>query len=383
MISLFSPQTIVETSDKFIPGIGLKLLHSDTSVPSKLDTRFTEFAAIPAIRGVSVDISWGDIETAYDVFDWTFMDDIVARADALSASRGYQFYVTFILSWREFKSSNGVTKILPSYLQTDRGTYNSDPVDLDLTHTEYDYAYAYLQANNPGEFGYNLKLWEPLVLKRAENLFKHIAKRYDKNDTVACIRTEETASGTPAIHSSDRSAMSYSQARQELGQVEYVKAMRRHFQNTRVSVALNFSRDTVKDNWQLILQELRINVFCPNANYQSGLNTVGSVQGALLYYQSYNGNYMTSVGFQGDDWRSDEQEPTPTLRPSYADMYDRAKDVLLVNEIEMLARSTEWYGTGDANVAGQGSLQDFLKTHPDIINGGVSCGLSSSSPLYY
>ncbi|WP_299079055.1 hypothetical protein [uncultured Paraglaciecola sp.] len=380
MKSLFTGQDIVETPDVFTPGIKLKLLTSDTSVSSKLDIKFTEFSSIPVIRGVSVDISWGDIETAYDVFDWTFMDDIVARANALSASRGDPFYVTFILSWREFKSEDGVSKILPSYLHGDGGTYTGDP---NWNHTLYDYAYAFRNSNQPGSYGYNLKLWEPLVLERAENLFKHIAKRYDKNPTVVCIATEETASGVTAVDPSDRSAMSYSQSLQELGQVEYVRAMRRHFQHTRVSVSLNFSRDTVKDNWQPILQELRINVNCPNANYQGALITVGDPQGALLYYPGYNGVYMTTVGFQGDDYIDDENLPNNILRPSYADMYARAKDVLQVNEIEMMVRYNEWYGLGDANVPGQGSLQDFLKTYPAIINGGISGGLISTVPTYY
>lgn len=380
MISLFSPQNVVEVEDTFKPGIHVKLLTSTTESATKLDTKFTEFQSIGALRSVSVEVLWGEIETSLDVFDWTFMDDIVARADALSVSRGSPFYVTFILPWREFQQAHGISRLLPSYLGGDSGTYTGDP---DWNHTLYDYAYAYRQSNNPGQYGFNIKLWDSYVIERWENLCKHMGKRYDRNNTVICIRTEETASGTTAVDAVDHASIGYTLSGQEKGQVDFVRLIRKYFYHKNVSVALNFSRDNLKDNWQPILQELRINVFCPNSNYQTGLNVTGSTPGALVNYPGYDGTYMLSAGWQGDDYRSDEQTPTPNLRPSYSDMYIRCRDVLKLNEIEMLVRSTEWEGTGDADVPGQGSLQDFLKTYPAIINGGISAGLISTVPTYY
>lgn len=78
-------------------------------------------------RGIQIDFFWGDIETSFDVYDWTVYDKIFATVEALGTKglNGSNKKILLLLSNTKTFSIDDATRVLPSYLRTTGTAYSN------------------------------------------------------------------------------------------------------------------------------------------------------------------------------------------------------------------------------------------------------------------
>lgn len=140
--------------DKWHPGIYVKIEDWQLQNPDEMTKVYGELADTPQLRGIKVVMLWGrhekrDASTGISTYDFSQIDQILARLSALENK-----HLIVSVSWREFQQDNGASQVLPNDLQGGH-LWNADP---SRAHTQYDHLWAYRMGNQPGKYGYNLKL---------------------------------------------------------------------------------------------------------------------------------------------------------------------------------------------------------------------------------
>ncbi|MEK6801930.1 MAG: hypothetical protein AABZ34_04590 [Nitrospirota bacterium] len=121
-------------SDRWHPGIYVKIEDWQLRSPAHMETIYEELSNTPQLRGIKVILLWGryesrDSHTGTSRYDFSQIDQILTRLAALENK-----HLIVALAWREFKREKGASEILPNDLQAGRA-WNTDP---NWTHTQYE-----------------------------------------------------------------------------------------------------------------------------------------------------------------------------------------------------------------------------------------------------
>ncbi len=350
-------------SDKWHPGIYVKIEDWQLRSPAQMETIYEELRSTPQLRGIKVILLWGryesrDSRTGTSRYDFSQIDQILARLAALENK-----HLIVALAWREFKRERGASEILPNDLQGGRA-WNADP---NRAHTQYDYLWAYRMSNQPGKYAYNLKLWHPTILRRLDGFLAALAAHIDQHPNLTQISTTESAIGEPVTSFAEEGG---SAQRQYDGQLAVIRAMKKYFVQSGVVPDLNYSREHVA-GMVPILQAEGIGLGSSNSNKSKGLiaQPPSGAPGVLTYYPRLSGTVILAPEIQGDDYRSTYGHDTPPDHPRYESIYLRVRDDLRANYTVMQRNNPYWLG--DASTP---SMLKFIQTYPAIVNDSTGAG---------
>lgn len=350
----------ISTTDKWHPGIYAKVEEWQLNNPTQMEKVYQDLETTPALRGIKVEIKWGkvetrDVNTGISTYDFTQINSILSRLETMDNK-----HLIIIVPWREFKATNAAD-ILPNDMRGGQ-LWSEDPV---WEHMDYDYLWAYKMSNQLGKYAYNLKLWDPEVKSRFDAFMAALANAVDSHPNFNQITTSESALGEPVIPF----VAGESEALQYDGQIEIIRSMKRHFTNSYVVPALNFSRQHVANAIPIIENEI-FGLGSPNSNKQLGLNSTGTYPGVLTYYPTLSGKIILAPEIQGDDYQS-TYGGSDVDNPPYDYLYKRVRDDLKANYTVMQRNYPYWYGSSTASIP---SVLEFLQTYPDIVNDPTGAG---------
>ena len=360
-LSYVSSSFIAEAvTDKWHPGIYLKIEDWQLKNPVQMEKIYKELADTPQLRGVKVVMKWGRYETRTNdisTYNFTRIENILSRLATMDNK-----HLIVAIAWREFKSEQGVSQILPNDLQNGV-LWNDDPA---WEHIDYEYAWAYIKGNKDRIYGYNIKLWNPIVMTRLEAFMEALASQIDTHPNFNQITTTESAVGNPII------PFVYGESKdlQFIGQKDILLLMKKYFTQSLVMSQLNFSRKYVASMIPLLLIE-GIGLGSPDGNEHPELirTTPVDVPGVLTYYPKLSNDLILAPEIQGDSYISTYGAGGVEDYPSYEYLYSRVKNDLKANYTVIQRNTPFWLGDADTP-----SMLEFLQTYPDIINDHTGAG---------
>lgn len=391
----------INESDKWKPGHYVKINDDHLISPSQMTTLYSELDATPVLRGIKIVLFWARYETSINTYNFAAIDTIV---EALR-SRGKYLHIS--IAWKEFEASNGITRILPSYLHGTDGSW-VDGTHATLNHTTYKYAWAFKAAAGSTTIGgYNMKLWPNVddtngtnyLSDRLDAFFQALADRYDNDPVVTHITTNEGSYATTVATMGLVGSTNYrgSTTLHEYGQESWARSLRAKFVKTPVSFGLNYSRSMVADQFiatarhpSIITGHIGINT--PNCNWKDSLSFTTSPPGILTYFPTYVDVLNLAAEIQGDEYDSttgnDDPDPANFNFPSNAQLFIRTVIELKSNYCIWLKRTEAAYPNWQGGTASTGpwsgrafaSVLTFLQTDPLVTRSGITGGCNPRKP---
>ncbi len=349
------------TVDKWHPGIYAKIEDWQLQNPKQMEMVYQELADTPQLRGIKVIAKWGRYETYStttntSTYDFSQIDAILAKLATLDNK-----HLILAVPWREFKSSLGASEVLPNDLRGGQ-LWSEDP---DWIHTDYDYMWAYKMSNKPGQYAYNLKLWDPVVKSRLDAFLAALAQHVDGNPNFNHITATESSIGNPVIPFVTGEGTEL----QEDGQIEVLRMMKRHFVDSYVIPDFNYSRQHVADSIPILVAE-GMGLGTSDSNYGTGLNTTSTPPGILTYFPTLSGQIILAPEIQSGNYISSSYDSGSVADyPSYESLYKRVRDDLKANYVVMQRNFPFWLGNATTT-----SVLSFLQTYPDIVNDPTGAG---------
>lgn len=358
--------------DKWHPGIYVKIEDWQLQNPNEMAKIYQELIDTPSIRGIKVVAKWGryesrDTTTGISTYNFAQIDEILAKLATLDNK-----HLILSVPWREFDSNRGASEILPNDMRGGQ-VWGDDPV---WQHTDYDYLWAY-KTSATGTYGYNLKLWDTTVISRLDAFLAALAEHVDNNPNFNHIATTESSISGPIIPFISGEGTSL----QEVGQIEVIRMMKKHFTNSYVIPAVNLSRKQVANVVPILVNE-GIGLGSPNSNKHRALIATSTPPGVLTYYPTLSGQIILAPEIQGDEYESTYGIDGAIDRPSYEYLYKRVRDDLKANYTVMQRNTPYWLGgTIKNSTTTVPSMLKFIQTYPDIINDTTGAGgLNSVKP---
>ena len=345
---------------KWHPGIYTKLEDWQLQSPSQMATVYDELRDTPQLRGIRVTLLWGryemrDVLTATSAYDFSQLDEILSTLATMDDK-----HVILSIAWREFKSASGASDILPNDLR-EGALWSADPA---WEHMRYDFLWAYKQSNNPGKYGYNLKLWDDTLMSRLDAFLAALGAHLGSHPNLTVVSTTESAIGNPIIPFGSGEG----QALQFAGQLAIIRMLRKYFPTCLTVPDLNYSREHVA-NVVTVMEQEGIGLGSSNSNLSAGINTTGTPPGVLTYYPELSGKVALAPEIQGDDYKNtNSDDPVPDY-PSYEYLYLRVRDDLSANYTVMQRNVPFWLGNATTP-----SMLSFIQTYPDIVNDSTGAG---------
>ena len=399
--STSAPPAQAAAIDKWHPGIYVKVedwqWYKQGQVNQINDVEmakiYNELATTPGLRGLKIVLKWGRYETSPGVYDFSRIDEILAKLADDPALKGKDKHLILSFPWREFQSVKGASEILPSDLQGGALWNDPDPTAPDWSHIDYDRLWAYKLSNAAGSYGYNIKLWDPAIIARLDAFFAALAQRYDRHPNVTMVSVTESAIGDPVIPF----VMGESADLQFAGQISVIRLIKKYFVRSLTMAELNFDRPHVANVANTILQSEKIGLGSPNINTAYALTCSTTLSppcnnpGVLTYYPSLSGRVVLAPEIQGDDFESFTGTECDPVHPAYDYLYDRVRIDLNANYTVMQRNTPYWLG-GTASTpncpsrptvtAPAGGMLQFLKDHDPIKNDTTGAGgLNHNKPL--
>lgn len=356
-------------ADKWRPGIYIKLEDWQLQNATTLENVYQEVEDTPAIRGIKITFHWGryeskNLQTGAITRDFSLLDDILARLSTMEDK-----HLIILVPWREFNgNTEGAANLLPEDLRGGGYWTDPNPNPPDWSHMKYDRLWAYEKSTSTTpEYGYNLKLWDPVVLSRLDSFLKALADHVDAHPRFNQISTTESAIGSPLVPFGPGEG----DTAQYAGQVTVLRAMRKHFTRSLVVTDLNFSRPHLAEVIPLLEPE-GIGLGCSNSHKDQSLTTRGPPPGIHTYFPGLSGKIPLVPEIQGWDYKSSNGVDIDF--PSYESLYLRVRNDLKANYTVMQRNEPFWSGNGTTP-----SVLDFLRTYPTIVNdptgaGGLNAG---------
>lgn len=396
-----APSAPAAASDKWHPGIYVKLedwqWYKQGQVNQINDVEmakvYNELATTPGLRGIKIVLKWGRYEPSPGVYDFSRIDEILAKLADDPLLKGKDKHLILCFPWREFQSGKGASEILPGDLQSWVPWSDPDSAAPDWSHRDYEYLWAYEMSRQAGSYGYNLKLWNPVILNRLDAFFAALAQRYDKHPNVTMVSVTESAIGEPVIPfvAGESAAFQYD------GQIAVLRLLKKHFVQSLIMSALNYDRSFVANIANSMLESEKIGLGGPNINTAHGLTCSATTTpacnfpGVLTYYPDLSGRVVLAPEIQGDDFESINGAPCDSVHPAYDYLYDRVRMDLKANYLVVQRNTPYWLG-GTASPPGcpsrptvtapAGGMLQFLKDHDPIKNDPTGAGgLDHIKPL--
>ncbi len=359
LANVASANTVI---DKWHPGIYAKVEDWQLQNPAQMEKVYQDLAATPALRGIKIEVKWGkyetrDVSTGISTYNFSQIENILSRLETMDNK-----HLIIIIPWREFKSTVGASEVLPNDMRNGQ-MWSDDPT---WEHMDYDYMWAYKMENQPGKYAYNFKLWDTELKSRFEAFLGALANTLDSHPNFNHITMTESATGEPIIPfvEGESSDLQYA------GQVDVMRAMKRHFVNSYVIATLNYSRPFVASAMPMVENE-GFGLGTPNSNKHRGLNATSTPPGILTYFPLLSGKVILAPEIQGDDLMSTYGPGSATDNPPYDYLYKRVRDDLKANYVVIQRNMPYWYGSTTASIP---SMLEFLQTYPDIVNDPTGAG---------
>jgi hypothetical protein len=253
-----APPAQAAALDKWHPGIYVKVedwqWYKQGQVNQINDVEMTkiynELATTSGLRGMKIVLKWGRFETSPGVYDFSRIDEILAKLADDPLLRGKDKHLILSFPWREFQSVKGASEILPNDLQGGARWPDPDPTAPDWSHIDYDRLWAYKMSNAAGSYGYNIKLWDPTIIARLDAFFAALAQRYDTHPNVTMVSVTESSIGEPIVDfvAGESADLQYA------GQIAVIRLMKKYFVQSLVMTDLNYGRPHVANVANNILQ---------------------------------------------------------------------------------------------------------------------------------
>lgn len=208
------------------------------------------------MRGIQIDLEWGNVELTPGNFTWTKYDKIFEIVNALGTKglNGQEKKILFLITWKTFDIADAV-RVLPVDLQGNQGTAYSNSstgplykINPDLSHTfvdfpRYDYLWGFKSSSQqPGNdgFGYHYRFadfrasatgndfnGDPIATfpNRFKAFLTATYNRYKDNPAFAGFLTIEPSPLTPAIPALNE----YNETNHFNGRLELLQWMRDTF----------------------------------------------------------------------------------------------------------------------------------------------------------
>lgn len=168
----------------------------------------------PGVRGVIWRRTWGQVETAPGVYDFSAFDDVLA---AIAASRHPECQLWIFVEFKSFANSP-LKNPCPDYLRAQ-----------------------YSGMNAGGDGAATCFMWEPVVVQAYVAMMRAAAARYDANPRVEGLILQESALGFNGAYSRGRDAGgTYSAEAWRDAMVELVGQCGQAFAHSRCLSFLNF-----------------------------------------------------------------------------------------------------------------------------------------------
>ncbi|MCE9550137.1 MAG: glycoside hydrolase [Betaproteobacteria bacterium] len=164
--------TATSSSVKWHPGHYYTLM-GDKNNPTYLEKVYDELKSTPALRGVQIRYTWAELETSYDVYNFSSIDKRLAELAAQNKR---------LVILLQTKSFDPKIVPVPDYLKTD--AYEGG-------------IFTFNNGKSAIIKGYNIKLWNSNVLSRMNKLLQELGKRYNSHPYFEGIGLPETAMGAP------------------------------------------------------------------------------------------------------------------------------------------------------------------------------------------
>lgn len=356
-------------TDKWHPGIYVKLEDWQLQSPSEIEKIYKELEATPQLRGIKVVLFWGryeskNIGTGVISYDFSQIDGILSKLATLDNK-----HLILSFPWRDFTGTSEAEELLPNDLRANVQWTDPNSSPPDWSHTKYDYLWAYQMNNSTTpSYGYNLKLWDPMILSRIDAFLKALAEHIDSHPNFNHMSTTESAVSSPVIIFGPGESVDL----QYQGQIAVIRSMKKYFVHSLVIPAFNFDRPHLANNVMPILEKEGIGLGSPNSNKHQSLiisGSSGGYPGVLTYYPKLSGKVPLAPEIQGEDYQRTYGPGSPTDNPSYEYLYLRVRDDLKANYTVMQRNTPYWLGNSDTP-----SMLEFIQTYPTIVNDATGAG---------
>lgn len=137
------------------------------SSTDNLESALREIEPLPFMRGAAARVNWSQLEPAKGSYDFEPLNYRLKTCEKFGRQ------LILLLSWKGFGSSAS-----PAYLKSD----------------EYEGGVLPIRPKNTGP-GDNIKLWQPRVLERVQELITALGKEFNGNTRLEAVQFPETAFG--------------------------------------------------------------------------------------------------------------------------------------------------------------------------------------------
>jgi hypothetical protein len=305
----------VTTPVKWHPGHYMILVGNEKNNPrfSKyMEQVYSELDQTPALRGIVVRYSWGELETAKGVYDFTSIDKLLTKLEAKNKR-------LVILLEKKSTSKDPVEvqeikeSLIPDYAREAIFEGGMFPVTINGSTTVK---------------GYGLKLYNSQVYDRLRVLIGALGQRYNKHSHFEGIGLTESTTGRPMITLTSAQTDAYYE-----NQLKLNLRLSASFPNTMTFQYTNFPR-SILESYIETYKANGITLGCPDVFledeslfYPGGKN---SPRGVYTYYPENSGILPLAVQIEKANFENTKFDKTG-YTPTIPELLNFARDYLKVN----------------------------------------------------
>lgn len=301
----------VTTPVKWHPGHYYSLMDHGKNASWYLSMVYKELKATPALRGVHIRYSWGELETAEGVYNFS------AIAKRLSELSAINKRLIIMLDMRTF---DPLEELVPDYAKT--STYEGG-------------VFKYESSNTTNQ-GSNIKLWNSRVHDRLVALISALGDRFNSNAYFEGIGLTETAIGQPIIPLSSTQIDNY-----YANMLSLQQQMRNYFPNTVTFQFTNYPRPLL-ESFVGSLNAMGTGLGGPDTFIEEpGLLYPKAPQGVYNYYPQLSGIVPLTPSVMSGNYKNTRVDGTG-YEPTVSELLTFARDTLKANYI-FWTRNPDYY----------------------------------------
>ena len=284
---------------KWHPGHYMVLVADGKYSSSYRQQVYTELQQTPALRGVVVRYSWGELEKGKGNYDFSniekLLDELAARKKRL------------VILMEIKASSDDSHEIVPDYVKT----------------AAYDGGfYTFSNSNLGSTVGRGMKLWNAQVEDRMSALVRALAKRFNSHPYFEGFGFTETAMGQPTKPLSVSTKETYYRNLLNLN-----KLTKASFANTMTFQYTNYPRD-ILESYTKTFKDIGTALAGPDVF----LNDVGLNQGLYTYFPKLSGIIPVAIQVEEHSYKCSNFSCSGA-KPEMRELLNFARDRLDVNYI--------------------------------------------------
>lgn len=338
--------------DPFISGFFIKpeQVTLDSSVPGVMQGVYNEMSTASCIKGMKVNIGWGDIEYRDEGVPSFNISKILEWHDACASMNKY---LILTIVTKDYKTSRGASKIVPIDLNKTIGMYNDDVFsDVPLSDNYWcaKKTNDQISSSMKDSYSYNIALEKKEVMNRLDYFFASLAKYVDKLSHLSYITISDTfvndAISSTGLGNRKPIEDNDSPSLHEEGLLSAILMIKKYFKHTGVFFTMGNTRHLCKKAIPILIAN-KIGFSTTGTNLGFELNREAPIElpGILTYYNSITDKIFTIPEISCDDFMDTEGNTTRRNLPHPAILMHNALR-LNPNSIILQRYNCSWFAEG-------------------------------------